>query len=289
MNAFYLIDKPLGITSFDVIRKLRKILNIKKMWHTWTLDPLATGGLLIATWNYTKLIPYFEKDTKVYEFEVNFDWKTDSYDLWTEVCYIDDSKKNYFKNIITYSLLEDIIKDNFLWEISQIPPKYSALKIDWKRALEKVREGENFDMKSRKCFIYDMEILELSYPKVKLLAKVSAWTYIRSIANDMWEIIWSWAYITSLRRIKIWELDISNWLNIEEVNLDNFVDIKKIFLWKEFIELPENILKNINNWLPFYWKFDYKIWEDIFVFSKNIITNIVYYDWEKLIAKRKII
>ena len=74
MNRFYLIDKPLNVTSFDVIRILRKKLNIRKMWHTWTLDPLATGGLLIATWNYTKLIPYFDKDTKQYEFDINLDW-----------------------------------------------------------------------------------------------------------------------------------------------------------------------------------------------------------------------
>lgn len=90
---FYLIDKPLEYTSFDILRVLRKKLNIKKMWHTGTLDPLATGGLLIAVWNYTKLIPYFEKDTKEYEFSLNFDGISDSYDLWTPVNYIEVNLK----------------------------------------------------------------------------------------------------------------------------------------------------------------------------------------------------
>ena len=99
MNAFFLIDKSLNITSFDVIRILRKKLNIKKIWHTWTLDPLATGGLLIAVWNYTKLIPYFEKDSKTYEFEVSFDGETDSFDLWTEVAYLTEEEKDIFKRI----------------------------------------------------------------------------------------------------------------------------------------------------------------------------------------------
>jgi tRNA pseudouridine55 synthase len=79
---FYLIDKPINFTSFDVISVLRWKLQIKKIWHTGTLDPLATGCLLVASWNDTKLIPYFEKDKKEYFFKANFNWKSASYDLW---------------------------------------------------------------------------------------------------------------------------------------------------------------------------------------------------------------
>ena len=123
MNAFYLIDKPLGITSFDVIRILRKKLNIKRIWHTWTLDPLATWGLLIATWNYTKLIPFFEKDNKTYEFEISFDWVSDSYDLWTEVRYLSEKEKKYFSWEITNEKILDtnenkLAKDEELKEIA---------------------------------------------------------------------------------------------------------------------------------------------------------------------------
>lgn len=288
MDAFYFIDKPLGITSFDVIRNLRKKLNIKKMWHTWTLDPLATGGLLIATWNYTKLIPYFEKDFKTYEFEISFDWSSDSYDLWTEVKYLSLEEKKYFEKNITKQKIEDVLKEKFLWEISQVPPKYSALKINWKKALEKVKNGEEFEIKARKCNIFEIELLDFKYPFVLIRAKVSAGTYIRSIAFDLWKIFWSWAYVTKLRRISVWNLDISLTQSLDNFDENKKLELKNIFKWNIFSDLPENILNKINNWLCVYWKFDYEIWKDIFILNKNMISNVVFYDWEKLIPKRKI-
>lgn len=289
MNAFFLIDKPINITSFDVIRILRKKLNIKKIWHTWTLDPLATGGLLIAVWNYTKLIPYFEKDSKTYEFEVSFDGESDSFDLWTEVRFLDDDRKKYFEETLNKQKLENILKENFLWEIIQIPPKYSALKINWKKALDKVRAGEVFDLVSRKCTIFEIKLLEFSYPKAKILAKVSAGTYIRSIANDLWKIIWSWAYVTELRRIFIWDLDVKFSQDLENFEEEKKLDLKEIFKNKNFETLNENILKKINNWLPVFWEFPFEKDSEIFAFDGENITNIIFYDGEKLLPKRKII
>lgn len=288
MNAFFLIDKPLNITSFDVIRILRKKLNIKRIWHTWTLDPLATGGLLIATWNYTKLIPYFEKDFKTYEFEVSFDWTSDSYDLWTEVRYLTSEEKKYFEKNITKEKLEKILEEKFLWEIIQIPPKYSALKINWKKALERVKNGEEFVIKPRKCNIFEIELISFKYPLARIKAKVSAWTYIRSIANDLWKIFWSWAYVTKLRRIEIWDLEISLWQNLDNFNENKFLDLKKIFKNKNFITFEEKILGKLNNWLEVFWKFDFEKDKEIFIFDWKNITNIIFYDWEKLIPKRKI-
>lgn len=289
MNAFFLIDKPINITSFDVIRILRKKLNIKKIWHTWTLDPLATGGLLIAVWNYTKLIPYFEKDSKTYEFEVSFDGESDSFDLWTEVRFLDDDRKKYFEETLNKQKLENILKENFLWEITQIPPKYSALKINWKKALDKVRAGEVFDLVARKCTIFEIKLLEFSYPKAKILAKVSSGTYIRSIASDLWKIIWSWAYVTELRRIFIWDLDVKFSQDLENFEEEKKLDLKEIFKNKNFETLNENILKKINNWLPVFWEFPFEKDSEIFAFDGENITNIIFYDGEKLLPKRKII
>lgn len=289
MNAFFLIDKSLNITSFDVIRILRKKLNIKKIWHTWTLDPLATGGLLIAVWNYTKLIPYFEKDSKTYEFEVSFDGETDSFDLWTEVRFLDDKRKKYFQENLTKEKLENILKENFLWEITQIPPKYSALKINWKKALDKVRAGEDFDLVARKCAIFEIKLLDFSYPKAKILAKVSAGTYIRSIANDLWKIIWCWAYVTELRRTFIWDLDVKFSQDLEIFDKEKKLDLKEIFKNKNFETINENILKKINNGLPVFWKFSFEKDSEIFVFDGENVTNIIFYDGEKLLPKRKII
>lgn len=289
MNAFFLIDKSLNITSFDVIRILRKKLNIKKIWHTWTLDPLATGGLLIAVWNYTKLIPYFEKDSKTYEFEVSFDGETDSFDLWTEVRFLDDKRKKYFQENLTKEKLENILKENFLWEITQIPPKYSALKINWKKALDKVRAGEDFDLVARKCAIFEIKLLDFSYPKAKILAKVSAGTYIRSIANDLWKIIWCWAYVTELRRTFIWDLDVKFSQDLENFDKEKKLDLKEIFKNKNFETINENILKKINNGLPVFWKFSFEKDSEIFAFDGENVTNIIFYDGEKLLPKRKII
>ena len=289
MNAFFLIDKSLNITSFDVIRILRKKLNIKKIWHTWTLDPLATGGLLIAVWNYTKLIPYFEKDSKTYEFEVSFDGETDSFDLWTEVRFLDDKRKKYFQDNLTKEKLENILKENFLWEITQIPPKYSALKINWKKALDKVRAGEDFDLVARKCAIFEIKLLDFSYPKAKILAKVSAGTYIRSIANDLWKIIWCWAYVTELRRTFIWDLDVKFSQDLENFDKEKKLHLKEIFKNKNFETINENILKKINNGLPVFWKFSFEKDSEIFAFDGENVTNIIFYDGEKLFPKRKII
>jgi len=288
MNRFYYIDKPLNYSSFDVIRVLKKKLNIKKIGHSWTLDPLATGGLLIATWNYTKLIPYLEKDKKTYEFEISFDWTTDSFDLAEKINFLSEEKQNYFKNNLTKDKIKEILIKNFLGEITQIPPKYSALKINGQRAYKLAREGEKVNIKKRKINIFSIEILNYSYPKLLLKAEVSAWTYIRSIANDLWEILWTWWYITKLRRTKIASLDISKAQNLENFDKENFLEEKDVFKDKEFISLEKDILEKINNWLKVYKKFDFKKNIDLFVFDWEKITNIVSYDWEKLIPKRKI-
>ena len=289
MNKIYLIDKPIGITSFDVLRKLRKILNIKKMWHTWTLDPLATGALLVAIWNYTKLIPYFEKDTKEYIFKIWLDWITETFDIEKSVKYITQEKRNNLKKKLSKEKIECIINEKFVWSIEQVPPKYSAIKIWWKKALDKVRLGEDFEMKKRKIIIYSIDLLEFNYPDLTLKALVSAWTYIRSIASDLGEIIWSWGYIKELRRTKIGNLDLSNSIKLDDFKEDNFLNIEKLF-WKDnFLEVDNSILWKLNNWLSV--KKDLYLDEDkdYFVKKWDFITNIISYNDWLLVPKRKIL
>jgi len=286
---FYLIDKPLDYTSFDVLRVLKKKLNTKKMWHTGTLDPLATGGLLIAIWNYTKLIPYFEKDTKEYEFSVNFDGISDSYDLWTSVNYISKSEMDLAKQDITSKKINDLLKNKFTWEIKQIPPKYSALKINWRKAIDMIVWWKtDFEMKERTCFIHEIELLSYLYPCAKFRAKVSAWTYIRTIAYDLWRIFGTWAYVTELRRTKVWNLDLSLSQTLENFDKDNYFDLKMLFKNKNFIELDLEVLNELNLWKKVELDCDYKIGEEMFVFDWKNVTNIVVYDWVFLIPKRKI-
>lgn len=288
INRFYYIDKPIGLTSFDVLRQMRKKLNIKKMWHTGTLDPLATGGLLVAVGNYTKLIPYFEKDSKEYVFTVELNWVTPSFDAETPVEYISQDLQEKFKKELNQEKIEKILNEHFFWDIQQVPPKYSALKINGKKALEKVRNGEDFEMKIRNTTIFEIEVLEFSYPQVTIRAKVAAGTYIRSIAFDLWEIIGSGWYVSFLRRTKIDNLDVADAQNLDDFDENKYFDDKKLFWEEKFIQLPEEILVKLNNGLPVnYPDFD-KADGEYFVEDSQWITNIVTYKSPILKAKRKI-
>jgi tRNA pseudouridine55 synthase len=258
------------------------------MWHTWTLDPLATGGLLVATWNYTKLIPYFEKDSKEYEFEVMLDWITSSFDLWEEVKFLCHEKQEYFKKNLKLIDINKILKNNFTWKITQISPKYSALKINWVRAYKLARSGEVVDIKEREVEILEIEILSFEYPKLNLRAKVSAGTYIRSIANDLWKILWTGGYISKLRRTQIWNLNISEATPLDDILVENNLQVYKMFSKTIFIELDDLTLEKINKWLKIKWNFDFPENINLFVYDGKNITNIVIYNWEYIKPVRKI-
>lgn len=288
ISSFYLIDKPIWYSSFDVLRVLRKKLNIKKMWHTGTLDPLATGALLVAVWNYTKLIPYFEKDNKEYVFTMQLNGVTDSYDSETDVDYISQELQEKFKQELTQEGIQKIIDNNFTGNIEQIPPKYSALKIWGKKALDKVRAGEEFEMKKRKAHIFEIEILSYNYPELTLRAKVSAGTYIRSIAFDLGEIIWSWAYISYLRRTKIAKLDVESAQILDNFQEEDSFSEEYLFWTEKIINLDESLIKRLNQGLVTNMrKFQYPEGEYL-VKNNEIISNIVSYKDGVLKPIRKI-
>lgn len=288
ISAFYYIDKPIWFTSFDVLRVLRKKLNIRKMWHTGTLDPLATGGLLVAVWNYTKLIPYFEKDQKEYEFIINLDGTTDSYDSETPVRYLSQKEQEEFQKEYSQEKIEKILQKNFSGNIEQIPPKYSALKINGKKALDKVRAGEEFEMKIRKAIIFEIEVLSYNYPELNLRARVSAGTYIRSIAFDLWVLLWTGGYISSLRRTFIADLDVIDAQLLDNFDEKNKFSTQQLFSNMKIVQLDEKTLEKINNGLPVNDKnFPYEDGE-YFVTHWETITNIISYQKPIIKAKRKI-
>lgn len=287
MNSFLLIDKPLDYSSFDVLKVLRKKLSMKKIGHSGTLDPLATWLLLVASWNYTKLFPYLDYKSKTYTFKISLDWTTSSYDLAEEVIYLNKDKQDYYSNNLKKSDIEKILKDNFLWKISQIPPKYSALKVNWKRAYDLARSWEDFDMKKRDITIHDIKILSYTYPDLVLEARVSTGAYIRSIANDLWEMIWSWAYIKALRRTWIWELLEKDSQKLDDFDKSKLIDEKLLF-WDRIISLEENLLSKINFWLKQEVSLDLKDWV-YFVRNNDKITNIVSYEKGLLIPKKRIL
>ncbi len=213
-----LIDKPLNWTSFQVVNKLRweirQTFNIKKIkvGHAGTLDPLATGLLIICTGKMTKQIDSFQGQIKEYTGTIVLGSTTPSYDLETEI-------NNTFS---TSHLTPDLIKETvnqFIGEIDQFPPIFSALKKEGKRLYEYARAGEKVDIKSRKITIQTFEITSIENLNIHFRVVCSKGTYIRSLAHDFGKALNCGGHLSSLRRTKIGEFSV-----IDAVNIDDFIE-----------------------------------------------------------------
>ncbi len=197
-----LIDKPLEWTSFQVVNKLRchirKKFNIKKIkvGHAGTLDPLATGLLIICTGKFTKKIDEYQGQIKEYTGEITLGATTPSYDLETEI------NATFPVGHITEELIYDTTK-KFIGEIAQKPPIFSAIKKEGKRLYEFAREGKNTDIKARKITISEFEISKIDLPKINFKVVCSKGTYIRSLVYDFGLALNSGAHLSGLRRTKI--------------------------------------------------------------------------------------
>lgn len=191
-----LIDKPMHWTSFDVVKKVRGALQIKKVGHAGTLDPLATGLLIVCTGKQTKQIQYIMKDTKVYTATFTLGASTPTYDL--------ESEPENFRTTegITGQDIELILKQ-FRGEIMQRPPVFSAIKKEGKAAYELARRGEDFELEPRPITIYSLDILEVKIPELRVRIECSTGTYIRSLAHDIGEALGCGAYLSALRRTHI--------------------------------------------------------------------------------------
>lgn len=266
---FYLINKPIWVSSFQAIAGLRKILNIKKVGHTGTLDPLATWLLLVATGNSTKLIPYFEKACKTYVFSFNIDWFTQTWDLWSEICYLEKNLVEKAKLEITKEKIIDLIKSQFFWKITQIPPKYSAIKIDWQRAYKLARDWKEINIPERSVEIFDYKLIEYNFPTISIEMTVSAWTYIRTIAEDIWKSLSLNAYTIKLHRSKIWNINESKSVKAENLSQNDSISYHELFpdFW-EAIFNAENIEK-ILRWLALENSFWLEEWQKYFIKNKD--------------------
>lgn len=210
-----LIDKPLHWTSFDVVNKLRytlkHALKVKKIkvGHAGTLDPLATGLLVICTGKFTKKIDGLQSDDKVYTGEITLGSTTPSYDLESEV------DGTYETAHITNDLMEEARK-SFLGTQLQMPPIYSAKKVDGKVAYLVARKGGEVNLKPAEVHIHSLELDSSNFPKVKFAVHCSKGTYIRSLAHDLGKRLSSGAHLSALRRTRSGEFDIANALQIDE-------------------------------------------------------------------------
>ena len=210
-----LIDKPLEWTSFQVVNKIRWALkrkfNIKKLkvGHAGTLDPLATGLLIICTGKMTKKISEFQDLDKTYIGTITLGATTPSFDLETPI-----NKRFPLKHLNKEKIME--AKKNFIGTINQYPPIFSAIKKKGKRLYEFARIGKKIDIQSRKVVIYNLEFSKINLPDLNFKLKCSKGTYIRSLANDFGKSIDSGGYLSSLRRTAVGSFKIKNSIQLQE-------------------------------------------------------------------------
>ena len=214
-------NKPLTWTSFDLVNKFRYKLSRKlkvkkiKVGHAGTLDPLATGVMIVCTGRATKRIDEFQYQTKEYVATLKLGETTPSFDLEKEIDAV------YPTEHITREMVEDVVI-SFVGPIQQIPPVFSACKVDGKRAYELARKGEEVELKSKTLVIDEMELLECSLPVIKIRVVCSKGTYIRALARDIGVALHSGAHLIGLERTRIGDITLDKCMNPEDI--DAFLD-----------------------------------------------------------------
>ena len=215
-GTLLLIDKPLEWTSFDVVKKVRNLIKKKlqikkiKVGHSGTLDPLATGLLIVCTGEFTKRIEEIQGQEKTYTGQFTLGATTPSFDRETKVNHTFNTAH------ITKQLLEETTKQ-FVGEITQIPPIFSALKKDGKRLYDFARENEEVEIKERKVMVHSFEITDINFPEVNFKISCTKATYIRSIVNDFGRALNSGAYLSKLCRTKIGKYNLKDAFSLNEV------------------------------------------------------------------------
>lgn len=245
MEGIINVNKPSGITSFDVVRKLRRILHERKIGHTGTLDPLAEGVLVVCIGKATKLVQDIEGYEKTYTAGFELGYRTDTYD--TEGQIIEKREVNN----ISLGKLENALK-NFIGEIEQIPPMYSALKVDGKKLYELARQGIEVERKARLIEIKFIDIIEFDGLKGKIRCGVSKGTYIRSLIDDMGKALGTLATMTSLVREKVGTSNIKDSYTLEEIET-MYSEEKTDFLYsvEDFFKYPKITLEGEKNMILF--------------------------------------
>jgi tRNA pseudouridine55 synthase len=203
-----LIDKPLDWTSFDVVRKLRRLTGTKKVGHAGTLDPLATGLLIVCTGKFTKRINEYMAQEKEYTGVITLGARTPTYDLESEP---QDLREAGF---VTLGMLTDTIARLFTGQIMQVPPIHSAIKVDGRRVYELARKGREVKLEPRPVIIKEFAVTDYRLPLVAFRVVCSTGTYIRSLANDLGVALGCGGYLSGLRRTRIGEFRVEEAMGI---------------------------------------------------------------------------
>lgn len=193
IHGVLLVDKPIGITSFDVLRALRKTLRTKSLGHAGTLDPFASGLLVVCAGDYTRFAGYLTDDDKTYEATVKFGERTNTDDCDGEVLETHPLPADWREQVVK-------VLDAFRGPISQVPPAFSAIHVDGKRAYELARAGKEVVLEAREITVHRLDIVEFLEDGVRLVVEASKGTYIRSLARDIGAMIGCGAHLVALRR-----------------------------------------------------------------------------------------
>ncbi|MBI2592247.1 tRNA pseudouridine(55) synthase TruB [Candidatus Saccharibacteria bacterium] len=256
MDGILLIDKPKDWTSHDVVARVRRVLRqsdsqkstVKsqkglttsdyrlatrtpkvRVGHTGTLDPLASGLMILVLGSYTKRAAEFSKLDKTYECELTLGATSPTGDAEGPITSTSDKHNlnRIQRSLNSVPKITEVLK-TFIGEIKQIPPAYSAIKVGGQRAYKLARAGKKPKLKPRQVTVYRLQITDYKYPKLKLVAEVSSGTYIRSLAEDIGQKLGTGAYLSALRRTKVGSFDIKNAKNLDEVEGDSLRLLAKI-------------------------------------------------------------
>ncbi len=216
-DGLLLVDKPKGWTSHDVVAKVRNILKKQagqkiKVGHAGTLDPMATGLLVLLIGSYCKKAQQYSKLDKTYEAKIQLVETSSTGDSEGD---IEDSSSK----IVDREEIDRVLKQ-FIGEITQVPPVYSAIKVGGKRAYKLAREGKKVKMEPKTVTIYDISSISYEHPCISFMVRVSSGTYIRSLAEDIGKKLKTGAYLEELKRTEIGDFKLENSLPITDINLD---------------------------------------------------------------------
>lgn len=241
-SGVLIIDKPEGITSHDVVAKVRKALHTKKVGHTGTLDPLATGVLVVCVEKATKLVQYLTCENKTYEVQMKLGIKSDTGDITGNVIETDENIEEKLNNL-NLEKINEILR-TFLGAQKQVPPMYSAIKVNGKKLYEYAREGVEIEREERDIEIHSIENVSFENDILKYTVSCSKGTYVRSLCENIAEKLGTCGTMTALRRTVTGEFEIKDSIQIEEISEEKIISMEKLFDKK--IDVSNNMKKLIN-------------------------------------------
>ncbi len=239
--GFLLVDKPKEVSSFYIVKRLRKVLNMKRIGYAGTLDPLATGLMIVAVGEATKLLNALEQSDKIYDVKIRLGATSETYDAEGPVHPFDHPAEPGPADV------KKVLEEHFSGERQQIPPRYSAVKIAGKHAYDLVRKGKEVNIPAKRVIFHDIRILSYQYPVLECSVSCGAGTYIRSFAHDLGQLLGCGGYVEELRRTSIGQHSVSDAVELQKVTPENFPEYLRppeVFLtdWMQCDVAPQELL-----------------------------------------------